>query len=100
MGHLHGHAQVHLIINRLRDAVQDGLPESSQIGDIGLRAPRLVRISNCIIDELIQRGVLGVEVAEHAFEDVLAIHRGSTAAIFLPGLVIILEVIGDQVLLR
>src|SRR5882724_1716804 len=64
-GHLHGHAEVDVIINGLRDAVQDGLPEPRQIRDIGFRPSRLMRVRNRVIDEFEERTILRVEVAEH-----------------------------------
>jgi len=43
-GHPRGHAQVALVVNGLRDQVQDGFAEAGQIRDIGLPASRLVGI--------------------------------------------------------
>src|SRR5882724_12275165 len=64
MGHLlHGHAEVHLVVNGFGDEAQEGLPQLCELRGGFFRASRLMGVRDRIVDEFIQRGVVGVEVA-------------------------------------
>jgi hypothetical protein len=95
---MHGHPEANGVVNRFRHEVHDRFTDAGEYSDTLFRAPRLVGFLNGAIDEVIEGGILSVEVTENTLEDMLAVQRGGDATVFHPRDVSVdLVIVRDQV---
>jgi len=72
-GHLHGHAEVDVIIDGFGDQVQKGLPQLCELRNGFFWAPGFMWFVKSGVDEFVEWGILGVEIAEDYLEDTGAV---------------------------